>query len=223
MVKYRMTIESAELSPGTEPTVLATEKIKTQRMLIDGVDILAQLVPKMIRITTRPLPRNRVVVLSQGAVLFESDDQKLKVRAPNHFLLNADTVYKMTTLEDCIWYGISACDAQLVSLTEQDAQPEHFFSEGLYAKKMTLPAGTQVPTHQHVYDHLSILAQGRVRVKVGAITQEHVAPAVIEIKKSLAHTIQAVEDSVWYCVHATQETDPAELDQSLIQEKDGAI
>lgn len=192
-------------------------------MSIDGVDLLAQYVPKLIKLTTQPLPHSRVVVLSQGAVLFEADDQKLKVRAPNHFLLNANTVYCMTTLEDSIWYGISATDTAAVALTEQQAQTEHFFSQGLYAKKMIIPAGTQIPTHQHVYDHLSILAQGRVRVTVGKVTQEHVAPTAIEIKKELAHTIQAMEDSVWFCVHATEETDIDKIDQTLIQEKPSAI
>lgn len=218
-----MTTDSIQLSPGSIPTVLASEKIKARRISVDGVDILAQYVPKLIKIITQPLPKNRVVVLSQGAVLFEAGDQKLKVRAPNHFLLNADTVYCMTTLEDSIWYGISAADTATVALTEQQAQTEHFFSEGLYAKKMIIPAGTQIPTHQHVYDHLSILAQGRVRVTVGKVTQEHVAPTAIEIKKELAHTIQAVEDSVWFCVHATQETDIDKIDQTLIQEKPSAI
>jgi quercetin dioxygenase-like cupin family protein len=214
-----MTTDSAQLSPSAIPTVSGTEKIKTQRMSVDGVDILAQYVPKLIKITTQPLPKNRVVVLSQGAVLFEAGDQKLNIRAPNHFLLNANTVYCMTTLEDSIWYGIGSDETASVLLTKQQAQPEHFFSQGLYAKKMTIPAGTQIPTHRHVYDHLSILAQGRVRVTVGAITQEHVAPSMIEIKKELAHNIQAIEDSVWFCVHATEETEVDKIDQTLILEK----
>jgi hypothetical protein len=218
-----MTTDSAQLSLEAAPTVSATEKIRARRMSIDGVDLLAQYVPKLIKLTTQPLPKNRVVVLSQGAVLFESGDQKLKVRAPNHFLLNANTVYCMTTLEDSIWYGVSSADMATVALTEQQAQTEHFFSQGLYAKKMIIPAGTQIPTHQHVYDHLSILAQGRVRVTVGKVTQEYVAPTAIEIKKELAHTIQATEDSVWFCVHATQETDIDKIDQSLIQEKHSAV
>ena len=217
-----MTTDSAQLSLEAAPIVLATEKIRVRRMSIDGVDLLAQYVPKLIKLTTQPLPKNRVVVLSQGAVLFEYGDQKLKVRAPNHFLLNANTVYCMTTLEDSIWYGVSSADTATVALTAQQAQTEHFFSQGLYAKKMIIPAGTQIPTHQHVYDHLSILAQGRVRVTAGKVTQEYVAPTAIEIKKELAHTIQAMEDSVWFCVHATQETDIDKIDQTLILEKHSA-
>jgi hypothetical protein len=211
-----MTTDSAQLSPSAVPV---TEKIKTQRMSLDGVDILAQYVPKLIRITTEPLPQNRMVVLSQGAISFEAGEQKLKVRAPNHFVLNANTVYCITTLEDSVLYGISSTDTASAALTEQQARPEHFFSQGLYAKKMIIPAGTQIPTHQHVYDHLSILAQGTVRVTTGVVTQEYRAPAMIEIKKELVHTIRAIEDSVWFCVHATEETDIDKIDQTLISEK----
>lgn len=214
-----MTTDSAQLSSDVVPAVSATEKIKTQRLSLDNVDVLAQYVPKLIKITTQPLPKNRMVVLSQGAVLFEAGEQRIKIRAPNHFVLNANTIYCMTTLEDSILYGISASETASVTLDEQQAQTEHFFTDGIYARKMNIPAGTQIPTHRHVYDHLSVLAQGRVRVTVGAITQEHRAPAVIEIKKDLAHTIHAVEDSVWFCVHATEETDVDKIDQTLILEK----
>ena len=53
----------------------------------------------------------------------------------------------------------------------------------VYGSNTAIPAGTQVPTHKHVYDHLSILAQGKVRVSVGPVSQEYIAPAMIEIKK----------------------------------------
>lgn len=214
-----MTTDSAQLSSDAAPAVSATEKIKTQRMSLDNVDVLAQYVPKLIKITTQPLPKNRMVVLSQGAMLFEAGEQRVKIRAPNHFVLNANTIYCMTTLEDSILYGISSAETASATLDEAQAQAEHFFTQGLYAKKMAIPAGTHIPTHRHVYDHLSILAQGRVRVTVGVVTQEYRAPAMIEIKKDLTHTIQAVEDSVWFCVHATEETDLDKIDQSLIQEK----
>lgn len=47
---------------------------------------------------------------------------------------------------------------------------------------------------------------------------EYTAPACINIVKGVDHAIKALEDSVWYCVHATDETDATKVDEVLIQE-----
>ena len=216
-----MTTQLDTDNPETLPAepVTTLQRIKTLRTKIDGMMITAQYIPRLVKITTQPLTQTRVAVLAQGAMLFEGNDQKLKLRAPAHFVMEANTVYCMTTLEDSVCYGVKLGDTETIS--EADLDLEHFFTQGLYARKMHLPAGTQVPTHHHMYDHLSILAQGRVRVTVGVVTQEYRAPAMIEIKKDLVHTIRAVEDSVWFCVHATTATDLEQL--TLIQEKSNAI
>lgn len=96
---------------------------------------------------------------------------------------------------------------------------QHHFSEGMYAKQMFLPKEAIACTHKHNYDHLSILAQGKVVVLFDNDTFEtYTAPACITIKKGINHAIRALEDSVWFCVHATDETDVDKVDQVLIKE-----
>ena len=95
----------------------------------------------------------------------------------------------------------------------------HHFSDGLYAKQIELPATCFAVQHKHTYDHLSILAKGKVRVLFdGDITADYVAPACINILKDVNHSIYALEDSVWFCVHATNETDVEKIDSVLIKE-----
>ena len=104
-------------------------------------------------------------------------------------------------------------------MTESDFNVEHFFSEGVYARKMELQPGVFVPTHKHVYDHLSILGQGRVRVWVDDVITEYAAPAMITVKKNQVHKIFALEKSVWYCIHPTEATSPEEVDaQTVVME-----
>jgi quercetin dioxygenase-like cupin family protein len=100
---------------------------------------------------------------------------------------------------------------------EVDPQVEHHFSDGLYAKRMVIPKGFEAGQHAHKYSHLSILAKGRVLVKTDDTQKEYVAPACIEIKLGVNHVIQALEDSEWYCVHATDETGADKVDQVLIE------
>ena len=100
---------------------------------------------------------------------------------------------------------------------EIDPQVEHHFSDGLYAKRMVIPKGYEVGQHAHTYSHLSVLAKGRVLVKTEVDQKEYVAPACIEIKSGVLHVVQALEDSEWFCIHATNETSLEKVDQVLIE------
>ena len=104
-------------------------------------------------------------------------------------------------------------------MIDVDLQIKHHFSSGVYARQMTLPAGHFAVTHAHAYDHLSILASGEVLVMKDNVQVRYHAPAVITILAGCHHRIEAVQDSVWFCIHATDETDPAELDEVLIKGK----
>ena len=95
----------------------------------------------------------------------------------------------------------------------------HHFSDGLYAKQIELPATCFAVQHKHNYDHLSILAKGKVRVLFDDDTSVvYEAPACINIIKGVNHSVYAIEDSVWFCVHATEETDLDNIDNVLIKE-----
>lgn len=93
---------------------------------------------------------------------------------------------------------------------------EHFFSDGLYAKKMLLPKDHSALTHSHAYSHLSILAKGKVIVTTDDVQEEYTAPTCIEIKAGINHGILALEDSVWFCIHHTDEKDIDKIDEVLI-------
>lgn len=95
----------------------------------------------------------------------------------------------------------------------------HHFSGGLYAKQMTLPKDYFAVSHAHNYDHLSILANGKVIVKTDESENVYTAPVCIEIKKGLHHSITALEDAVWFCIHATDETDVNKVDEVLIKKE----
>ena len=95
----------------------------------------------------------------------------------------------------------------------------HHFSDGLYAKEMKLKKNAIASQHKHNYDHLSILAKGKVQVLFdGGVVKEYAAPACINIVKGINHSVMALEDSVWFCIHATSETDVDSIDNVLIME-----
>jgi quercetin dioxygenase-like cupin family protein len=93
----------------------------------------------------------------------------------------------------------------------------HHFSDGLYAKEAFVPAGTAILKHTHDFSHLSILAKGKVAVMADEVVQVIEAPACIEIKAGVTHGVKAITDCVWFCIHATDEKDPAKVDDVLIK------
>lgn len=96
---------------------------------------------------------------------------------------------------------------------------KHVFADGLYAKEAYIPAGMVLVKHQHTFTHFSILAKGRVFVTADDVGTMYDAPACIEIKANVPHKIEAMMDSVWYCIHATDETDETKIDEVLINKE----
>jgi quercetin dioxygenase-like cupin family protein len=92
----------------------------------------------------------------------------------------------------------------------------HHFSDGLYAKETQIPKNGFVMQHKHEYSHFGILSKGKVIVTTNASEKTYTAPVCIEIKAGVHHSVVALEDSVWYCVHATDEKDPEKVDQVII-------
>jgi len=94
---------------------------------------------------------------------------------------------------------------------------KHYFANGMYAREMTMPAGTIVTGAIHKTTHFCILSQGRVRVMSEDGIDELVAPAIIISQPGTKRAIHALEDTVWTNIHATNETDLDKLVEELTE------
>jgi hypothetical protein len=67
--------------------------------------------------------------------------------------------------------------------------------------------GDTHPGHKHHFDHVSLLAAGKVRVTIdGHPPKEFTAPTFIVIKKEHNHKFEALADgTLWYCVFALRD------------------
>lgn len=92
----------------------------------------------------------------------------------------------------------------------------HHFVGGLYAKETRIPAGTKLVQHVHNFDHLSALMKGSVMVEVDGKGEVFVAPKLLTIAAGKEHEVTAITDVLWVCLHATDETDPEKVDETLI-------
>lgn len=86
-----------------------------------------------------------------------------------------------------------------------------------YAKQMLIRRGFEALSHSHPTDHVSCLASGRVLVATDREPAfEVVGPGIVFIEAGLAHSIQALEDSVWFCIHDIVVIDLATVDDVIL-------
>jgi quercetin dioxygenase-like cupin family protein len=91
----------------------------------------------------------------------------------------------------------------------------------LYSRMMWFrKAGDIEIGHVHQFDHLTLLAKGKLRVTVEGVASEFTAPHMIYIQKDKMHELKALTDeTVAYCIHALRDKENNEiLDPSMIPE-----
>jgi quercetin dioxygenase-like cupin family protein len=78
-------------------------------------------------------------------------------------------------------------------------------------------AGDTEIGHTHQFDHLTLLAKGKLKVTVEGVVTEFTAPHMIYIHKDKVHELEALTDeTVAYCIHALRDKDSNEiLDPSM--------
>jgi len=90
----------------------------------------------------------------------------------------------------------------------------NLFSRMMHFEK----AGDTEIGHTHQFDHLTLLAKGKLKVTVEGKVSEFTAPHMIYIHKDKVHELEALTDgTVAYCIHALHDKDTGEiLDPSMI-------
>ena len=90
----------------------------------------------------------------------------------------------------------------------------------LYSRMMHFKqAGDMEMGHMHQFDHLTLLAKGKLKVTVDGIATEFTAPHMIYIRADKVHELVALADeTVAYCIHALRDGNGVDdiIDPSMI-------
>jgi hypothetical protein len=109
---------------------------------------------------------------------------------------------------------------QLEALMRREPQveiePVHHFAHGLYAREITIRAGTLLTGKIHRTEHLNVISQGRIIVWTEDGMREVSAPFTMVSRPGTKRVGYALEDTVWTTIHATAETDLVKLEAELI-------
>lgn len=96
---------------------------------------------------------------------------------------------------------VYALETALLAMPQVDCPVRNLFADGLYAREMTLPAGTVITGAVHKTQHITIISKGMVRVlrPEGAVV--FVAPAMFISEPGVKNAVHALEDTVWTTFH----------------------
>ena len=90
---------------------------------------------------------------------------------------------------------------------------KHIQSDGVYIKSTFVPQNIKFYSKQTPDNHIAILAHGELVMYDGDTKTRFVAPANYVIPANSRISFYTLTDCVFYCVHATDETDVTELDR----------
>jgi len=110
---------------------------------------------------------------------------------------------------------VQALENLICALPQADFPLDHFFSDGIYARKMTAPASALLVGKTHLHNHLAILLKGQVAIHSRNGIAIYQAPYVINVLAGDKRAFFAVTEVEWITIHATEETDLDVLEENL--------
>ena len=112
---------------------------------------------------------------------------------------------------------INRLQGEMSKLPQQELPTEHYFSGGMYCRKLWRPAGTLIVGKVHKKDHFFVCAAGEIIAwsEKGMVTLK--AGDIIESKAGTKRVTLAVQDSIGMTVHKTDKTNLEEIEAELIE------
>lgn len=83
-------------------------------------------------------------------------------------------------------------------------KPKITIGGGVIVREYRVPKGMVLTSHIHPYDHMSILISGECSLAVDGRVSVLRGPCSVEIKAGMVHSLYAMTDCVWDCVHALE-------------------
>ena len=95
---------------------------------------------------------------------------------------------------------------------------KHYFSEGMYAREMFIPAGIAVVGKIHKKRHLTIISKGDISVLTEDGVKRLTGPITFESQPGAKRVVFTHEDTTWTTLHPTEIKDIEKIEKSLVAE-----
>ncbi len=105
---------------------------------------------------------------------------------------------------------------ELDTATDGKEFTSHHFAPGVYLREFFLPKGMYFTSKIHKTTHLLIVASGKTAItsELGQTIIE--GPTVLTTKPGTKRAVYGIEDTTFYTVHVTEETDLEVIEDKII-------
>lgn len=97
---------------------------------------------------------------------------------------------------------IADIERAMLQLPQAELPVRHYFANGLYAREITIPAGTLLTGAVHLSEHLNIISQGSISVATEFGSDRITAPATLVSPPGTKRLGYAHTETIWTTVHA---------------------
>jgi hypothetical protein len=118
---------------------------------------------------------------------------------------------------------IERLQAEMVKMPQAELETEHYFSEGMYCRKLTRPAGTLIVGKCHKKPHFFLCAKGEIIAWTESGMRRLQAGDIIESQPGTKRVTYAISDAIGITVHKTDKTDLDEIEAELIEPDETAL
>jgi len=112
---------------------------------------------------------------------------------------------------------MSAMPHSELQLASDAMQTEHYFHAGMYARKLSRPAGTLIVGKVHKQDHYFLCAKGEIIAWSEKGMVHLYAGDIIESRPGTKRVTLAVTDAIGITFHKTDKTDLDEIEKDLVE------
>lgn len=116
--------------------------------------------------------------------------------------------------------------AMVENLTVIECPLRHFFTPGLYAREVTLPAGALVTSKIHKTEHPFTVSKGKLKIRVDDEEWVSIEAPYTGITKAGTRRVALIEEeTIWTTYHSnpTDTQDLDELEGLIIEDRDNPI
>jgi quercetin dioxygenase-like cupin family protein len=118
---------------------------------------------------------------------------------------------------------IDRLQAEMVKMPQAELETEHFFSPGMYCRRVYRSAGTLIVGKVHKEPHFFMCAKGEIIAWTEVGMRKLQAGDVIESKPGTKRVTLAVTNAIGITIHRTDKTDLDEIEAELIEPDDTAL
>ena len=133
-------------------------------------------------------------------------------------MINTIEITKVPTTEQ-----INALQVEMSKMPQAKLETEHYFSGGMYCRKVIRAANTLIVGKIHKKAHFFLCAKGEIIAWTEKGMKTLKAGDIVESQPGTKRVTFAVEDSIGITFHVTDKTDLNEIEAELIEFDETAL